>query len=42
MDHVNGPACAAAGADILVGGAFVCFGQPDGIEASSRRFLAAV
>ena len=42
VDHVNGPACAAAGADILVGGAFVCFGQPDGIEASSRRFLAAV
>lgn len=42
VDHVNGLACAAAGADILVGGAFVCFGQPDGIEASSRRFLAAV
>ena len=42
VDHVNGPACAAAGAVILVGGAFVCFGQPDGIEASSRRFLAAV
>lgn len=40
IDHVNGPVCAAAGADILVGGAFVCFGQPDGIEGACRRFLA--
>lgn len=42
IDHTNGPACAAAGADILVGGAFVCFGQADGVEASSRRFLTAL
>lgn len=42
LDHTSGPACAQAGADILVGGAFVCFGQPDGIEQSCRRFLAAV
>ena len=42
IDHENGPACARAGADILVGGAFVCFGQPDGVEASSRRFVQAL
>ena len=42
IDHENGPACARAGADILVGGAFVCFGQPDGVEASSRRFVRAL
>ncbi len=39
IDFENGPRCAALGADILVGGAFVCFGQPDGIEASARRFV---
>ena len=42
IDHQNGPECARLGADALVGGAFVCFGQPDGVEASSRRFVAAV
>lgn len=42
IDHENGPLCARAGADILVGGAFVCFGQPDGVEAASRRFVEAV
>lgn len=42
IDHENGPACARAGADILVGGAFVCFDQPDGVEASSRRFVQAL
>ena len=40
--HENGPLCAQAGADILVGGAFVCCGQPDGVEAASRRFVEAV
>lgn len=41
IDHENGPACAKLGADILVGGAFVCFGQPDGVTDSCRRFLRA-
>ena len=41
VDHVNGPKLAALGADMLVGGAFVCFGQPQGIEASAREFIVA-
>lgn len=42
IDFENGPRCAALGADILVGGAFVCFGQPDGVTASARRFVQAL
>lgn len=42
IDFENGPRCAALGADILVGGAFVCFGQPDGITASARRFVESL
>mgnify|MGYP001623053541 CR=1 FL=1 len=42
IDFENGPVCASEGADILVGGAFVCFGQPDGIRKSAGRFVRAV
>lgn len=38
----NGRACADAGADALVAGAFAVFSQPDGVEAACRRFRAAV
>lgn len=41
VDHLNGPKLAALGADMLVGGAFVCFGQPRGITASARAFIDA-
>ena len=37
----NGRACADAGADALVAGAFAVFSQPDGVEAACRRFRAA-
>ncbi|WP_286172611.1 ribulose-phosphate 3-epimerase [Acetanaerobacterium sp. MSJ-12] len=37
----NGCACADAGADALVAGAFAVFSQPDGVEAACRRFRAA-
>ena len=39
IDFENGPDCARRGADVLVGGAFVCFGQPDGVAASAARFV---
>ena len=42
VDFTNGPVCAREGADILVGGAFVCFGQPEGIRGSASRFVAAI
>ena len=37
VDLENGSLCVKAGADILVGGAFVCFGQEGGVEAACRR-----
>lgn len=42
IDFENGPVCARAGADILVGGAFVCFGQPEGIRQSAARFVRSL
>lgn len=42
IDFENGPACARAGADILIGGAFVCFGQAEGIRKASARFVTAL
>lgn len=41
VSHENAPLLVRQGADILVGGAFACFGQPDGISASCRRLKAA-
>ena len=37
VDLENGSLCVKAGADILVGGALVCFGQEGGVEAACRR-----
>ena len=37
VDLENGSLCVKAGADILVGGAFVCFGQEGGVAAACRR-----
>lgn len=37
VDLENGELCIEAGADILVGGALVCFGQNGGVQESCRR-----
>ncbi len=37
VDLENGSLCVKAGADILVGGALVCFGQEGGVEAACCR-----
>lgn len=36
VDLENGGLCIEAGADILVGGALVCFGQKEGVQESCR------
>ena len=36
VDFANAPLCAAAGADVLVGGALCCFAQPD-VQQACRR-----
>ena len=42
IDFETGSMCTKAGADILVGGAFVCFGQSEGIKRSTQRFVEAI
>ncbi len=42
INFENGPLCAGEGADILVGGAFVCFGQPEGVRQSAGRFAGLI
>lgn len=42
INFENGPKCVEEGADILVGGAFVCFGQAEGISESARRFVRVI
>lgn len=41
INFENGPQCAQYGADVLVGGAFVCFDETKEITEKAARFLSA-